>query len=131
MSTFEYRITVPANRLQFYTRPRVKVALAWDSMVTTFTLPIVNIELPISSILTHDYDLMVFDAGGRLVGYSGSYDNSYEIVEFDAVVGSTYTVKIRRWTGSGDMPYGIAWSTRRDFRLSSVLLSELLQIAGH
>jgi hypothetical protein len=44
---------------------------------------------------------------------------------------STYTVKIRRWTGSGDMPYGIAWSTRRDFRLSSVLLSELLQTEGH
>jgi len=130
MSTFEYRITVPANRLQFYTRPRVKVALAWNSMVSTIIIPLVNIELPISSVLTHDYDIMVFDAGGRLVGYSGSYDNSYEVAEFDANVGATYTVKIRRWTGGGDMAYGIAWSTRSDFRLSSVLISELLQIGG-
>ena len=131
MSTFVYRITVPANRFQFFTRPRVKVALAWDSMVTTMRIPFVNIELPISSILTHDYDLMVFDAGGRLVGYSGSYDNSYEIAEFAADAGATYTVKVRRWNGSGDMPYGIAWSTRSDFRFSTAVLSEILQIATH
>jgi Subtilase family len=131
MSTFVYRITVPTIRLQFFTRPRVKVALAWNSAVTTINFPLTTFELPISSVLTHDYDLMVFDANGGLVGYSGSYDNSYEVAEFNAVGGATYTVKIRRWAGSGDMPYGIAWSTRSDFRLSSVLLSEVLQIEGH
>jgi hypothetical protein len=130
MSTFVYRITVPPSRFQFFTRPRIKVALAWDSMVTTMRIPFVNLELPISSILTHDYDLMVFDAGGRLVGYSGSYDNSYEVAEFGADPGATYTVKVRRWAGTGDMPYGIAWSTRSDSRLSTPALSELLQIAN-
>jgi len=130
MSTFVYRITVPPSRFQFFTRPRIKVALAWDSMVTTMRIPFVNLELPISSILTHDYDLMVFDAGGRLVGYSGSYDNSYEVAEFGADPGATYTVKVRRWAGTGDMPYGIAWSTRSDSRLSTAALSELLQIAN-
>jgi subtilisin family serine protease len=129
MSTFVYRITVPTTRFQFFTRPRVKVALAWDSVVATLKIPLVNLELPISSVLTHDYDLMVFDSSGGLVGYSGSYDNSYEVAEFSADAGATYTVKIRRWAGAGDMPYGIAWSTRRDFRLPTAALSELIRIA--
>jgi hypothetical protein len=125
MSTFAYRITVSPNRFQFFTRPRVKVALAWDSVVTTIRIPFANLELPISSTLTHDYDLMVFDAGGQLIGYSGSYDNSYEVAEFNADAGATYTVKIRRWTGAGDMPFGIAWSTRSDYRFPTAALEEL------
>ena len=56
--------------------------------------------------------------------------NSYEVAEFSADPGATYTVKVRRWAGTGDMPYGIAWSTRSDSRLSTAALSELLQIAN-
>jgi hypothetical protein len=44
------------------------------------------------------------------VGYSGSWDNSYEIAEFTGWPGETYTIKIRRWSGTDDVWYGIAWT---------------------
>ena len=104
-TTFSYNVTVP--RLLFGTR--VKVALAWDS--TAFVVPIPFIQLPIS-VLTVDLDLMVYDRTGALVGYSGSWDNSYEVAEFAARAGETYTIKIRRWSGNTDVWYGIAWTVQ-------------------
>jgi hypothetical protein len=53
---------------------------------------------------------MVFDANDRLVGYSGSYDNSYEVAEFSATRGATYEIVVRRWSGSDDVWFGIAWA---------------------
>jgi cytochrome c biogenesis factor len=44
------------------------------------------------------------------VGYSGSYDNSYEIAEFDGRRGETYDIRIRRWSGTDWVWYGIAWT---------------------
>jgi hypothetical protein len=105
LSKFAYRIQVP----RFWFGPRhVKVALAWDSKITT--LSIFGIELPLSSQLTVDLDLKIFDKNGNVVGYSGSWDNSFEIAEFDAVPGETYDIKIRRWSGSDWTWYGIAWT---------------------
>jgi hypothetical protein len=105
MSTFAYRIQVPS----FWFGPRhVKVGLAWDSKVSTFS--IFGITIPVSSKLTLDLDLKVFDSNGTLVGYSGSWDNSYEIAEFDAIPGETYDIRIRRWSGTDWTWYGIAWS---------------------
>ena len=106
-TTFAYRIAVP-RRLVFR-RTTVKVALAWDSEVIEWTF--LGLTIPIASVLTLDLDLMVYDSGGNLVGYSGSWDNSYEIAEFRATPGETYTVKIRRWSGTDDVWYGIAWNT--------------------
>jgi hypothetical protein len=106
-TTFSYNVTVP--RLLFGTR--VKVALAWDSTAFMVTLPFPFIQLPIS-VLTVDLDLMVYDRTGALVGYSGSWDNSYEIAEFAARAGETYTIKIRRWSGDADVWYGIAWTVQ-------------------
>lgn len=57
-----------------------------------------------------DLDLQVFDSRGAQVGYSGSWDNSDEIAEFTGTPGETYTIKIRRWSGSDDVWYGIAWT---------------------
>jgi hypothetical protein len=54
----------------------------------------------------------VYDSSGTLVGYSGSWDNSYEIAEFSARAGETYTIKIRRWSGTEDVWYGIAWTVQ-------------------
>lgn len=106
LSTFRYRIQVP----RFWLGPRhVKVALAWNSKVTTLSL--LGITVPLSSQLTLDLDLLVFDAAGALVGYSGSYDNSFEIAEFDAVPGATYDIRIRRWSGDDWTWYGLAWTT--------------------
>ena len=105
MSNFVYRIQVPS----FWFGPRhVKVALAWDSKVTTFSL--LGIEIPLTSQLTVDLDLKVFDSSGAQVGYSGSWDNSYEIAEFQADPGETYEIRIRRWSGTDWTWYGVAWT---------------------
>jgi len=104
-TTFSYNVTLP----RFFLGPRkVKVALAWDSKITMFS--ILGIEFPIASVLAVDLDLQVFDKNGAQVGYSGSWDNSYEIAEFIGSPGETYTIKIRRWSGSDDVWYGIAWT---------------------
>jgi hypothetical protein len=86
----------------------VKVALAWDSRISMFSF--FGIELLLGSTLTVDLDLQIFDRRGVQVGYSGSYDNSYEIAEFVGTPGETYTIKIRRWSGTDDVWYGIAWT---------------------
>jgi subtilisin family serine protease len=100
LATFRYHVHVPP--LLFV--PRVKVALAWDSAVTTF----LNV-FPLSSRLTVDLDLIVRDSNGTTVGSSASWDNSYEVVEFAARAGQTYEIVIRRWSGSDDVWFGVAW----------------------
>jgi hypothetical protein len=117
LSTFSYKIQVPS----FFFGPRhVKVALAWNSKVTT--LSIFGIEIPLTSQLTVDLDLKVFDSRGVQVGYSGSWDNSYEIAEFDAIPGETYDIRIRRWSGTDWTWYGIAWTvTGSLFDLGAIL----------
>jgi hypothetical protein len=107
-TTFSYNISAPGGNT--FGPTTVKVALAWDSDVTEFSFLGVG-PLPTSSVLTLDLDLKVYDSGGRLVGYSGSYDNSYEIAEFTARAGETYTIKIRRRSGTDDVWYGVAWNT--------------------
>ena len=104
-TTFAYQVIVP--RLFF--GARVKVALAWDS--TAFALDLGFLQISFDS-LDLDLDLKVYDNNGSLVGYSGSWDNSYEIAEFAARAGQTYTIKIRRWSGSADVWYGIAWTVQ-------------------
>jgi len=106
-TTFSYRISVP--RRPFLTRTTVKVALAWDSDIGEFS--VFGLTIPISSVLRLDLDLLIYDSAGAVVGYSGSWDNSYEIAEFRARPGETYTIKIRRWSGTDDVWYGIAWNT--------------------
>jgi hypothetical protein len=106
-TTFSYSISVPRGFV--FSRTTVKVALAWDSDITE--LSFFGLTLPIASVLTLDLDLMVYDSAGSLVGYSGSFDNSYEIAEFRARPGETYTIKIRRWSGSDDVWFGVAWNT--------------------
>ena len=106
-TTFSYRISIPGRIV--LRRTTVKVALAWDSEVIEWKF--LGLTLPIASVLTLDLDLKVYDSAGTLVGYSGSYDNSYEIAEFPGRAGETYTIKIRRWSGTDDVWYGLAWNT--------------------
>lgn len=106
LSTFDYKILIPGYILG----PRnVKVALAWTSQVSSF------LGLIYTSNLTVDLDLKVFDENGVQVGYSGSYDNSYEIAEFVGLPGKTYTIRIRRWSGSDSTWYGLAWTVTGGF----------------
>ena len=37
-------------------------------------------------------------------------DSDYEIVEFDGQRGAEYTIRIRRYSGSGSTWYGVAWT---------------------
>jgi hypothetical protein len=101
LASFTYQVTVP----RFWWGPRnIKVALAWTSEVRSV------LGFFYLSDLTVDLDLKVFDASGNQVGYSGSWDNSYEIAEFVGRPGQTYTIRIRRWAGTDPTWYGIAWT---------------------
>jgi Subtilase family len=120
LSRFAYRVLAPRH---WFGPRHVKVALAWNSKVTTISF--LGITFPISSQLTVDLDLLVFDRTGAQVGYSGSWDNSYEIAEFDAVPGESYDIRIRRWSGTDWTWYGIAWTTT-----GSLLDLELIQGSG-
>lgn len=103
-STFEYKISVP----NYIFGPRkVKVALAWTSKATKTSLLFFSWYM---SQLKVDLDLLIYDENGTQVGYSGSWDNSYEIAEFTGQPGKTYTIKIRRWSGTASTWFGIAWS---------------------
>ena len=103
----EYRVRAP-NWAWF--RPHIKVALAWDS---TATLSGSDPAAVYASELEMDLDIRVYDSSGTKVAHSLSWDNSYEIVDFDARAGETYTIKVHRWsTKPGAWTwYGIAWDT--------------------
>jgi hypothetical protein len=44
-----------------------------------------------------DMDISVYDPNGSYVGSSVSYDNPYEMVNFNPAITGIYVVKIRRW----------------------------------
>ncbi len=100
LATFRYHMVVP-NRVFF---PTVKVALAWDSAVTS------SGDTATASTLTVDLDLLVRNSNGVQVASAVSWDNSYEVVEFAGRAGETYDIVIRRWSGSDSVWYGVAWT---------------------
>jgi Subtilase family len=103
-TTFSYFVTLGRA---FLSPRKVKVALAWDSKIT---VRISGLDVRLQSTLAVDLDLHIFDSRGVQVGYSGSWDNSYEIAEFIGDPGETYTIKIRRVSGEDAVFYGIAWT---------------------
>jgi hypothetical protein len=74
------------------------------------SVDIFGISIPITSQLTVDLDLHVRNSAGVTIASSASWDNSYEIAEFSGVRGETYEIRIRRWSGTDDVWYGIAWT---------------------
>jgi len=100
LATFRYHVSVPALTFS----PTVKVALAWDSAVTS------SGETATASTLTVDLDLIVRDSRGVQVAAAASWDNSYEVVEFAATPGQTYEIVIRRWSGTDSVWFGVAWT---------------------
>jgi len=59
-----------------------------------------------------DIDLSVVDANGATVATSASWDNSFEIVEFDAPSGGVFTVRAQRYRCDRDTWLGWAWDTQ-------------------
>jgi Subtilase family len=102
LATFRYRVAVP-NLILF---PTVKVALAWDSAVTSAS----SGNTATASTLTVDLDLLVRDSRGVQVASAASWDNSYEVAEFRASRGETYEIVIRRWSGTDSVWFGVAWT---------------------
>lgn len=98
MANFSFLVKVPDSGAR-----HVKVALAWANQ-TVFN------GYAIESRLMVDLDLHVFDSSGERVIKSSSWDNSYEIAEFDGEPGETYEIKIRRFSGSSDVCFGVAWT---------------------
>lgn len=118
-STFEYKISIPDH---IYGPRKVKVALAWTSKATKTSILFFSWYM---SQLKVDLDLIIYDENGTQVGYSGSWDNSYEIAEFTGQPGKTYSIKIRRWSGTASTWFGIAWTVTGG--ISFVLNPELLR----
>ena len=82
--SWDYRLTVPQQGpLQIFTTWRAKAVLAWNSRVSEFNLFGIRF---LASSLRLDLDLEVYDSGGNLVTGSWSWDNSYEIAEWTAVL---------------------------------------------
>lgn len=105
----------------------MKIALAWDSKITT--LSFLGITLPIASTLTVDLDLHVRDSTGATVASSASWDNSYEIAEFAARRGETYEIRIRRWSGTDNVWFGVAWEVRGiDFVIDRLTEASQIQL---
>ena len=84
---------------------RIKVALAWNSKIST------EDGEPISSNLNLDHDLYLFNEAGVRVAHSCSWDNPYEVIDFEGIRGAIYEIRIRRFSGSGSSWYGIAWTS--------------------
>jgi len=114
LATFRYRVVVPSGI--FF--PTVKVALAWDSAVTSV------LGSPTASTLSVDFDLLVRNSLGVQVAAAASWDNSYEVAEFSAVRGETYEIVIRRWSGTDSVWFGVAWT------VSGLDLRELFEAAS-
>jgi len=83
----------------------VKAALAWNSHVHS------DDKGGIASELDWDLNIVVMDSDGNIVGWSCSFDNSYEVVEFYAQPGALYTIRIvrARWSSTPTW-FGIAWT---------------------
>ena len=104
LSTFRYWITVP--RTGPGDNPEtIKVCLAWDSKITSAN------GTATASQLTVDLDLWVRDINQQLVGFSSSFDNSYEVVEFDGLQGATYEIVVKKHRGTDLVWYGLAWQS--------------------
>lgn len=120
LATFRYHVTVP--NLIFF--PTVKVALAWDSAVTS------SGDTATASTLSVDLDLLVRDSHGTQVAAAASWDNSYEVVEFAAHAGESYDIVIRRWSGTDSVWYGVAWTVTGVSIFSQFDRSAVLSLAS-
>lgn len=113
-----YYIAVPNISTNGTSKAQVRVALTWDAKVDSL------LGIPISTTLDKDHDLYLYNESGSLVSFSSSWDNSYEVINFEANRGEIYEIRIKRFSGSGSTWYGIAWTAGDGnfFRLTPEIL---------
>jgi len=96
----DYQIIVKSGEM-------IRIALTWDSS------PIGVGGNYASDPLLTNFDLVVFDPDMQIVpdGYSASWDNSYELVEFYALKTGTYTIGVyKRSMNENSNWIGLAWT---------------------
>ena len=103
-SYISYYIAVPNILTNGTPKAQVRIALAWDAKVYSV------IGIPIMSSLNLDHDIYLYNESGSLVSYSSSWDDSYEVINFEANRGEVYEIRIKRHSGTGSTWYGIAWT---------------------
>lgn len=84
----------------------VRVAIAWGSWSTGGSG---------TDVLGADIDLYVYRPDGTLLASSASFQNAWEMVEFVAPVGGTYTAKAHLFSSVAGWPgtfIGFAWSVK-------------------
>lgn len=95
--------TMPLGTVSASPRTRHRIVLAWSS----------DPSHPDWALQpSADIDLSVVDANGATVATSASWDNSFEIVEFDAPSGGLFTVRAQRYRCDRDTWLGWAWDTQ-------------------
>jgi len=76
---------------------KVRVVAAWDSHPPDSHPPYDTINDPLQS----DFDLLIYDPNGDRVEVSSSYDNNYEIGQFEAEMGGNYQARVVRYRFEG------------------------------
>jgi len=107
----------------------VRAVVAWDSN------PSSDFQTDGTDSLDTDLDLYVWDPDYTYppVGYSASWDNSFEIVEFTATKTGQYTIEIYRdpYESSEDLNFlGVAWLVRPRVYLPLVLRGDTSLVEG-
>lgn len=87
------------------TNSKIRITFNWNSKTTAT-----------SSVLDADLDLHILDPDGNLVAWSGSWDSSFEFVEFTPPKAGAYTIRVRGFSVPTDFSsyYGVAWTTHYD-----------------
>jgi hypothetical protein len=130
--SYNLQVTPPIRPFSLITSWRAKAVLTWNSTIDKLSIFGIQLDYPIGSHLGLDIDLEIYDSRGGLVAGSWSYDNSYEIAEWTAVPGETYRIRPRRWSGTDESWFGIAWTAVPVFRpiFDAVRLETLAEIVS-
>ena len=96
------------NAEVFSPSSRLRVALAWDNMLSSTGRPAADVP--------PDLDLVIWDPSGRPAAFGSSFDSSFEFVEFEPTRPGTYRIGVRRSRIAPNFSskFGIAWTTHYD-----------------
>ncbi|ABN57204.1 MULTISPECIES: S8 family peptidase [Methanoculleus] len=72
---------------------KVRVVAAWDSHPPDLHPPYGTINDPLQS----DFDLLIYDPNGERVEVSSSYDNNYEIGQFETEMSGNYQARVVKY----------------------------------
>lgn len=76
---------------------KVRVVAAWDSHPPDLHPPYGTINDPLQS----DFDLIIYDPNGEQVEVSSSYDNNYEIGQFETEMSGNYQARVVKYRFEG------------------------------